>query len=154
MRSCVWFCFGFLTVKLRWWCLALKQNSPLSSLCPVSGQLDAGISPDSVPAGRQFFPTVFTTEPCKSCAWCTAGFAVAAEQWVMWCGVAATFGKVVVKDKKPSWFVPIWTGERRLWWDPKTLLGLQGCQDQTFQLIIRCWNTWYHATKNVWHFLP
>lgn len=87
--------------------------------------------------GETVFPTVFSTEPCKSCAWCAAGFATAAaQQRVVWCGAAATFGKVVGKDKKIGWFVPVWIGERRLWCDPKTLVGLQGCQDQTLHVII------------------
>lgn len=130
MRFCVWFWFSSLTIKWRCFCLALKQSSPLSNLCPISDQLDAGISPDSFLLRKQFF------QLCKSCAWCTAGFAAAAaQQSVVWCGVAASFRKVA-KNEKIVWFVPIWTRDRRLWWDPKTWVTLQGCQDQSLHLII------------------
>lgn len=77
-------------------------------------------------SGETVFPPIFTTEPGKSCASCTAGFAtVAAEQWV-----------IIAKDEKIGWFVLIWTGGSKLWWDPKTWFGLQGGQDQTPHLII------------------
>lgn len=34
--------------------------------------------------GETVFPAIFTAEPCKSCAWCTADFATAAAwQWVV-----------------------------------------------------------------------
>lgn len=114
MRFCVWFC---LTIKWRQWCLALKQSSTvsnLSSACAVGlWHLFWVFSPR-----KQFFQLYLIPRHASPVPDAQLSLLLLLLNH-KWCGVAATFGMVAVKDEKICISVPVWTGERRLWWDPK-----------------------------------